>query len=78
MKAALQIDITYEQIFSMVKQLPIQQKIALTKELEKDTIETKLSQLLNTFKTEDLDLETINQEAENVRQEIYDNQKSNI
>jgi hypothetical protein len=33
MKTALQIDITFEQILSVVKQLPRQQKIMLTKEL---------------------------------------------
>ena len=57
-----------------------QQKIKLTKELEKEAIDTKLSRLLKTFKTKDLDLKTINKEVEIVRQEIYDKQKreSNI
>lgn len=76
MKTALQIDITFEQILSMVRQLPRQQKIKLTKELEKDAIDSKLSSLLKTFKTKDLDLKTINEEVESVRQEIYDKQKS--
>ena len=75
MKTALQIDITFEQILSMVKQLPRQQKIKLTKELEKEAIDTKLSRLLKTFKTQDLDLKTINEEVESVRQEIYEKQK---
>jgi predicted DNA-binding protein YlxM (UPF0122 family) len=72
MKIAMQIDITYEQILSMVRQLPRQQKIKLTKELEKEAIDTKLSRLLKTFKAEDLDLKTITEEVESVRQEIYD------
>jgi len=55
--------------------LPKQQKIKLTKELEKDVIGSKLSQLLKTFKTKELDLDTINAEVESVRQEIYDKQK---
>lgn len=76
MKTALQIDITFEQILSMVKQLPRQQKIELTKELEKEAIDTKLSRLLKTFKTNELDLKTITEEVENVRQEIYEKQKS--
>ncbi len=75
MKTALQIDITFDQILSIVKQLPRRQKLKLTKELEKEAIDSKLSQLLNSFKTKDLDLKTINEEVENVRQEIYDNQK---
>uniref|UniRef100_UPI00404AA459 type II toxin-antitoxin system VapB15 family antitoxin n=1 Tax=Flavobacterium sp. TaxID=239 RepID=UPI00404AA459 len=75
MKTSLQIDITFEQILSLVKQLPRQQKIKLTKELEKDVIDTKLTQLLKTFNTDNLDLDTINSEVESVRQEIYDRQK---
>jgi predicted DNA-binding protein YlxM (UPF0122 family) len=75
MKAALQLDITFEQILSIVKQLPKQHKIKLTKELEKEIINTKLSRLLKTFKTDALDLKTITEEVEIVRQEIYDQQK---
>jgi len=75
MKTALKIDITFEQIMSLVKQLPRKEKIKLTKELEKDVINTKLSQLLKIFKTEDLDMNTITEEVEKVRQEIYDKQK---
>ncbi len=75
MKTALQIDITFDQILSMVRQLPKQQKIKLTKELEKEAIESKLSRLLKTFKTKELDTKTINEEVEIVRQEIYDKQK---
>jgi len=75
MKTALKIDITFDQIMSLVKQLPREEKIKLTKELEKDVINTKLSQLLKAFKTEDLDMDTITEEVEKVRQEIYDQQK---
>ncbi len=75
MKTALQIDLTFDQILSMVRQLPKQQKIRLTKELEKEAIDSKLSRLLKTFQTKDLDLKTITEEVENVRQEIYDKQK---
>ena len=75
MKTAVKIELTFDQLLSMVRQLPNQQKIKLTKELEKDVLESKLSQLLKTFKTNELDLETINAEVEMVRQEIYDKQK---
>ena len=75
MKNALQIDLTFEQILSIVKQLPRQQKIKLTKELEKEVIDSKLSRLLKTFRTKDLDQKTITKEVESVRQEIYDRQK---
>lgn len=74
MKTTLQ-DVTFEQILLMVKQLPRQQQIQLTKELEKEVIDNKLSRLLKIFKTKDLSLKTINEEVETVRQEIYEKQK---
>ena len=46
MKTALQIDLTFDQIVALVKQLPNQQKIKLTKVLEKEGIDSKLSKLL--------------------------------
>jgi predicted DNA-binding protein YlxM (UPF0122 family) len=75
MKTALEIDLTFNQILTIVRQLPKQQKIKLTKELEKEAIGSKLSRLLKTFRTRDLDLKTITEEAEIVRQKIYDRQK---
>jgi len=75
MKTELQVDITFEQVLSLVRQLPRQEKIKLTKELEKEVIETKLSELLQKFRTEELSLETINEEVEIVRQQIYDSKK---
>ena len=75
MKTALQIDITFDKILSLVKQLPKQEKLKLTKELEKEGIESKLSGLLQTFRTTDLSLKTINEEVEIVRQQIYEKQK---
>jgi hypothetical protein len=71
MKTAVKIDLTFEQILSVVKQLPKQEKIRLTKELEKDAIDSKLSKLLKIFKTKELDLKTINEEVEEVRQTIH-------
>ena len=75
MQTALQVDITYDHILALVRQLPKKEKIKLTKELEKEGIESKLSALLKTFRTKDLSLKTINEEVEIVRQQIYENQK---
>lgn len=75
MKTALQINLTFDQILSMIRQLPKQQKIKLTMELEKEAIDSKLSRLLKIFKSKDLDLKTITEEVESVRQEIYEKQK---
>lgn len=75
MKTALQINLTFEQILSIIKQLPKKQKIKLSKELEKDVVDSKLTKLLKTFKTNELDEKVIANEVENVRQELYDKQK---
>lgn len=75
MKTALQIDLTFDQIVALVKQLPNQQKIKLTKVLETEAIDSKLSKLLKTFKSKELNLKVINEEVETVRQEIYEKKK---
>ena len=75
MKAAINIDITFDQVLSLVKQLPTKDKIKLTKELEKEGIDSKLTRLLKTFKTNELSLDLINSEVELVRQNIYEAQK---
>ncbi|MDN4166430.1 hypothetical protein QWY31_13045 [Cytophagales bacterium LB-30] len=75
MKTPLQIDVTFEQILALVKQLPQQQKIKLSKELEKEAIDSTLTRLLKTFKTDALDMQTITEEVERVRQEMYDKKK---
>ena len=75
MKTALEVDLTFEQVLALVRQLPRQEKIKLTKELEKEAIETKLDGLLQTFRTEELSLDSINEEVEIVRQQMYDSQQ---
>jgi predicted DNA-binding protein YlxM (UPF0122 family) len=63
-----------KQILDLVKQLPKSDKMRLSKELEKDTLDQTLTQLLETFKTDELSLETITEEVETVRKEIYEQQ----
>ena len=75
MKAALQVDLTFDQVLGLVRQLPIKDKIKLTKELEKEGIESKLAELLKVFKTNELSLSTIDEEVEIVRQQMYERQK---
>jgi hypothetical protein len=50
-KAAIPVNLSFEQLLLMVKQLPVQQKIKLSKELEKEAIGTKLTRLLKSLKT---------------------------
>ena len=75
MKTALEVDLTFNQILTIIKQLPRQQKIKLTKALEEEAIESRLTILLKTFKTKDLDMKTITAETEITRQKLYDKQK---
>ena len=69
------VNLTYDQIFSLVKQMPRQQKIKLSEELERESIGKQLSSLLIAFNTDELSLETIDEEVEIVRQQIYKRKK---
>ena len=69
------MDISFDQVLELVKQLPMQDKIKLTKELKKEGIEIKLEGLLKSFNTDELSLDTIDEEVETIRQKIYDDSK---
>lgn len=76
MKAAIQIDLTFNQIMDLVRQLPRTEKIKLSKELEKEIVAIKLSSLLKEFQTDDLDEASIDAEVEAVRSELYEKSRS--
>ena len=69
------VNLTYDQILLLVKQLPRQQKIRISEELEKESIGKQLSSLLTAFKTDELSSNTIDEEVEIVRQQIYERRK---
>ena len=73
MKTAIsyQVQLNFNQIVQIVKQLPVNDKIKLSKELEKDAINSKLTRLLKSFKTNELTDDIINQECEIVREKLY-------
>lgn len=73
MKQALSIKVNLEfsQVLQIVKQLPTTDKIKLSKELEKEIIDSKLSRLLKSFKTDELTYDIIDNECEAVREEIF-------
>ena len=75
MSTAVKLDISFDQFLALVRQLPVEDKLKITKELEKEGIESKLSRLLKNFKTNDLSLEIIDKEVEIVRQKIYESRK---
>lgn len=66
-----QINIDFKQIVQLVKQLSPDDKIRLSKEIEQDLTEKKLSRLLSSFKTDDISEETILEECNLVREELY-------
>jgi len=69
------ISLSYNQVLDLVKQLPIQDRVKLSKELAKEAIDKKLSRLLNSFQTDELSEDIINEEVEKVRAEIYAKKK---
>ncbi|MBS9396008.1 MAG: hypothetical protein HEQ29_23830 [Dolichospermum sp. LBC05a] len=66
-----QLPLTFDQILSLVKQLSNSEKLLLSKELEKETLNNKLTELLERFHTDELSLEEITEEVEIVRSQIY-------
>ena len=74
MKTLLHVDLTFDQVLDIVKQLPPQQKLLLTEALEKEAVDNRLSRLLQSFRTDELDWDTLTQEVESVRQELYEKQ----
>jgi len=69
--ATYNIDLEYNQILDLVRQLPKKEKLRLSKALEKELVDIKLTSLLKAFKTDELDQKTIDSEVESVRAELY-------
>lgn len=72
-----QLPLTFDQILSLVKQLSDSEKLLLSKELEKETLNKKLTELLEIFQTDDLSLAEITEEVEIVRSQIYARKQQN-
>ncbi len=66
-----QVRLNFNQIVQIVRQLPVHEKIRLSKELEKETVNTTLSRLLKSFKTNDLSEDEIVNESNFVRERLY-------
>ena len=68
-KSTFKITLKYSQIRELVKQLPLRDKIKLSKELAKENIDKRLSELLNAFYTEELTEEEITKAVEATRED---------
>jgi hypothetical protein len=65
------VALNFNQIVQLVKQLPVSDKVKLSKELEKEAIDSKLSKILKLLKTNELTDDEITQECESVREKLY-------
>lgn len=71
------MNLSFSQILELVRNLPGEQKIKISRELEKETIGSKLTELLTAFRTDKLSMNEITSEVEQVRQDLYDKRKAN-
>ncbi len=76
MKNRLQIDVSFDQLLDLVKQLPDEEKIKLSMALENDAIYSKFSALLKVFKTDEISDDDIASESALVRKNVYETRKS--
>ncbi|MEM6831248.1 MAG: hypothetical protein AAF551_12100 [Bacteroidota bacterium] len=71
------LNLSFSQILELIRNLPGEQKIRISKELEKETIGSKLTELLDAFQTDKLSIDDITSEVEQVRQTIHDKRAAN-
>lgn len=71
-----QLPLNFEQILTLVRQLPDAEKLRLSQELEKDSRERTIAQLLENFQADEVSLDTISEEVETVRAELYARQQA--
>ena len=69
------LNLNYNQILSLVKQLPTRMQLRLGRILTKDATEAELEHLLETFKTYELSEEDNLAEVKQVRKERYARRK---
>lgn len=71
------MNLSFSQILELIRNLPGEQKIKISRELEKETIGSKLTELLTTFRTDKLSMNEITSEVEQVRQDLHDKRPAN-
>ncbi|MEQ8582648.1 MAG: hypothetical protein RIC30_14265 [Marinoscillum sp.] len=71
------MNLSFSEILELVRNLPDEQKIKISRELEKETIGSKLTELLTAFRTDKLSMNEITSEVEQVRQDLYDKRTAN-
>jgi hypothetical protein len=73
-----QLSLDFEQILSLVRQLPSVEQDKIRQEIEKANREQKLNSFLTDFHTDEISLSEITAEVESVRSDIYSQQQNNV
>jgi hypothetical protein len=73
-----QLSLDFEQILSLVRQLPSVEQDKIRQEIEKANREQKLNSFLTDFHTDEISLAEITAEVEAVRSEIYSQQQNHV
>lgn len=69
--SSYKINLTFNQVLDLVRQLPKKDKAKLSGELAKETVDKRLTRILKSFAAEDISQEEIDLEVEKARTEIY-------
>jgi len=77
MKTSLDNYPAFKTVLELVKRLSKDEKIKLSKELEKELLDIQFTRLLRIFKTNELSEKDITTATESVRASIYGRSKSN-
>jgi hypothetical protein len=73
-----QLSLDFEQILSLVRQLPSVEQDKIRQEIEKANREQKLNSFLTDFHTDEISLSEITAEVEAVRSDIYSQQQNHV
>jgi hypothetical protein len=73
-----QLSLDFEQILSLVRQLPSVEQEKIRQEIGKSNREQKLNSFLTDFHTDEISLSEITAEVESVRSDIYSQQQTNV
>jgi len=75
--SSFRINLTYNQVLDLVRQLPKKDKAKLSSELAKEAIDKRLTRILSSFAADGITQKEINQEVEEARAEIYAKKQKN-
>ncbi len=69
------LQLNYQQIITLIRQLKYEDKVNILKELKKSTFKKRFKKLLYSLKTNELPLNEITKEVEAVRMQRYEKRK---